>query len=661
MVKFIGVLFFGAISAHAATWIRYNQAGYTPGREKQAVVLSDTDISGDSWKIERDGKTVLTGTLGKGIPGDQIHFAQNFAYLIPFGSLKAPGVYVLSVPGAEPVRLTLAENPYALFASQALTHLREMRSGVKTSLHPTAHLGDSAAPVFVTDGNFSEGKWKSSRPLRKVDMRGGHYDAGDFIKFTLNEAYLAWHLLAAYEENPLFFTPSKNSLPPILEEAQTALIYLLKTFPDENTFIIQTGNGEDHEQGWRLPQNDPLDGKRPALAAISQVHMGFTAAALARGAKVFMPFNSALAAEFKEKAIAIYRRALKKDAIPYAYEMNNTNPFYRDLNEKDQMALAAAELFFLTHDSGYLEQAKLWAPGSASEVSWADQNFNANFRLALALAGAAGAKKRIIEEANRYGGYFPWNTPDYFTWASLHRWIGMANAKYLAERESGKNAPALFYGVLDYVFGNNNWGIAMIASENLPYGIQNIYNGIYRLTGAFPKGALSEGPGDRAMHNDMKKYFETALPPVNFFEPFNTEVSVFYDSRDDFMIQEATLTGQADLLFMLALASPKENIPPPKPGTFEPVPYREKQELAANRSRGAAALMIRKEEPLWLITAAPHLHVNFITIRDAHGNKAAKIFPDSKNRFFWNVKTIPPGIYEITPNGDKNQAVTVKR
>jgi len=485
-----------SLSAQAGVWVRINQAGYTPERNKTAVVLSDTDIAGKIWNLKKNDSTVLSGKIPTGKPGDDIYVAQAFSYSIDFSSLKEKGSYDLEVDGAQTQQVVVKDDPYSLFATQALMHLRAMRS---------SHLGDSAAIVS---------------PGRTIDMRGGHYDAGDYIKFTLTEAYLAWHLLRAYQENPSINT---------LDEAKYSLDYLLKTFPDENTFVIQVGDSKDHEQGWRLPKNDVLNGKRPAICALSRVHMGSTAAALALGAKVFKD------AKYREKAKAIYDRARKSDTQVTAYE----NDFYNDQTDEDNMALAAAEL----------GEINPYAPPSASEVSWSDWNAFANYRMAE--QGDEAAKKRLLVETSRYERDNIWNLPGDYTWGSLHRWIGMANVHSLAKKELSST----FLGVLDYVFGRNNWGIAMLASPNLPYSIRHVYNGIYRLTKVFPTGALSEGPADRATHLEMRKYFN--IPINNSFDKFNTSAAVFYDNADDFMIQESTIGGQGDLLLMLALARKK--------------------------------------------------------------------------------------------------------
>jgi len=557
----IAVLATLSFSTQAGVYLRVNQAGYTPDRVKTAIVLSDTDIAGHSWSLKSGEEVVLSGKIGTAQRGDDHHVAQSFYYTIDFSPIKTNGVYSLELAGAPIEQVRILSDPYSLYATQALMHLRAMRSGGDTRLHKASHLGDSAAIVYVAKGDWTNGAWHKTTPRRTVNMRGGHYDAGDYIKFTLTQAYLAWHLLTAYQENPSLFVKveSASDFPDILDEAKYSLDYLAKTFPDDHTFVIQVGDGKDHQLGWRMPDMDELDGKRPALCALSRVHMGSTAAALALGAQVFQRLDADAATIYGDKAKAIYARARQDDTQCSAFERDKTNDFYYDKTDTDNMALAAAELFRLTGQQSYLDHAMAYAPEAAKGVGWGSWNSFANHLLAK--LGDAEAKNRILEEVARYEPDNLWNSSsNRYNWGTLHNWIAMANIHLRTQRDlqGVTELTAPFLGVLDYVFGRNNWGIAMLASPDLPYSIRNIYNGIYRLTKEknkdfFPVGAMSEGPTSKNTHDRMKHYFSV---PVNSpFEKFNTAAVVFYDNDNDFVIQETTIIGQGDLLLMLALAS----------------------------------------------------------------------------------------------------------
>jgi len=281
--------------------------------------------------------------------------------------------------------------------------------------------------------------------------------------------------------------------------------------------------------------------------------MGYTAAALALGACVFGKIDVESAALYKNKAIAIYDRAKKSDTQVSAFERDATNDFYYDRKDADNMALAASELYRLTRNKKYLDDGKIYAPPVTYRVYWGEMNAFANYRLAE--HGDTAAKDRFFLETSRYKFNNIWNLPaKRYGWGSLPVWIGMANACFLAWRlDKKKDFPDPFIGVLDYAFGCNNWGIAMLASEDLPCSIRNIYSFVWHVLKTLPVGALSEGPADRETHDLLKRFFKT---PVNSpLEQFNTSACVFYDDAYDFMIQESTIWGQGTFILMLALAS----------------------------------------------------------------------------------------------------------
>jgi endoglucanase len=140
-------------------------------------------------------------------------------------------------------------------------------------------------------------------------------------------------------------------------------------------------------------------------------------------------------------------------------------------------------------------------------------------------------------------------------WGSLARWVGIANASRQTSRLHGPltENDALFWGIADYLFGRNNWGVSFLFNEEFPNTLRNLYSPAYKLLKKFPTGALSEGPGDRRLHDSLRKYF--TIPADDPFHRFNTSAAVFFDNDSDFMCQEATITAQADLVLLLTLAS----------------------------------------------------------------------------------------------------------
>jgi hypothetical protein len=553
-----------AAAVRAELHLRWNQAGYRPDHPKVLYALATEDLAQRAWVVKREGAPVLRGVFGPSIAavGDHTPFPYN--HTADFSALLEPGDYEFVTAGAAPARFRIAVAPHERLVPLPLLHLRRARSGSPdTGFRPLSHPGDARAPVFVPDGDPADGRWKPAEPGRTVDALGGWYDAGDYIKFTLNQAATAYHVLLAYRLNPALFAPAPGStaLPDVLDEARHGLEFLMKVHPDRDTFIIQVATSEDHYQGLRLPHEDKLDGRRPALCALSRVHMGAAVAALALGARTFGELGrSDDMARYSVMARKIYARALESDTVPTAFERAKTNDFYRDPDPTDQLAVAAMELFALTGDETYLAQARSFAPPAGEEVGWADWNWLANIALA---PHDASARQRLLDETAGYVRHArergaPWGLPSRYVWGSLARWVGIANATRETARKFGSRPEhdALFWGIVDYTFGRNNWGVSFLFDEQLPNTVRQIYSPVYRLLGVFPTGALSEGPGGRPLHDELSRYFK--LDPNDPFHRFNTPAGVFFDNNTDFMCQEATITAQADTVLFLVLASLRE-------------------------------------------------------------------------------------------------------
>ncbi len=551
------IVFFYSLAVSADPFIRYNQAGYVPDRQKSLIVMSSQDLKNQPWVIKSKDSVVLSGTVPASIAGIGSHTSHPFNHEIDFSSLKTMGDYDFSI-GITHAKIRIAADPYSVFITDALRHLKTGRSGSKDALnHGFSHGGDSAATVYVADGEPSKGKWVEATPHKTVDALGGWYDAGDYMKFTITIANTAYSLLEAYEANPKAFTKviSGSDLPDVLDEAQFGLSYLLKTHPTNDLFIIQIGNEPDHWQSLRLPENDALNGKRPALCAISPAHMGITAAALAKGARIFKSLGKdSIANVYLSKAIEIFNRAEQSDALKRpAYERGEINEFYKDDSNKDNMGIGAAELFITTADSSYFNAANTIFPPKASNwFSWANYNFSANKALApYSLQSQTAAINEIKFYTNNMDAV--WGIPTAYVWGAMLVWNGVgAAAAQLNRIIATPKAQELHLKMVDLLFGRNNWGLSFIASPRLPNTIHRCYNQVYRLKNLFPLGAVSLGPGDRTTYNDLVSDFGT--PPASPLDSFQTTDAVYYDYDRAYMCTETSISSQGYLIWMLAMA-----------------------------------------------------------------------------------------------------------
>ncbi len=531
--------------------------GYLPNQQKKIVVMSDEEINTTNWILTKNNEIILKGVLGQSVTGVGNHMPKPFNYSVDFSSVEDTGQYGFTA-GNKTVNFHINHSLTNFIPSEILRYFRVQRSGTKTALdHPISHKGDAACPVWK-QVDHSNSNWKLDENAPKVDMLGGWYDAGDYIKFTLTNAYSTYLMLLAYEMNPGLFSKTRNysesELNDLLDEAKWGLDYLMKTMSNDG-FIIQVGSADDHKQGDRLPNHDELNGSRQAYTAFSPTQMGYTSAALALGAKIFTSLGKTEEAnQYKTMAEKIF------DAATYfekpVWVEDGWEKFYYDQTSNDNMELAAIELYFLTQEKHYLSKAKMYAQkaGAAYWYSWGSINMIAHNRVLKYsesvlpyLKTDLDYFKNIAQEDNNL-----WGVPHQYTWSTLYSYFGVANSALLMQQNQNTDYAPLAINVLDYTLGKNNWGIAMVASENIPNAVQNIYSQVYRIkTKLFPTGAIAEGPGDKATHDRLKKYFKQ--PEHNSFDEFNTSQAVFYDNEHDFQTMETTICGLADGLLFFTL------------------------------------------------------------------------------------------------------------
>jgi endoglucanase len=555
-------------------WIRYNQAGYLPYSPKNMIVMSEKDLEGTSWKIFNDSnQAVLTGSLGKSVCGISPHTPKPFNYEIIFSGLTAAGNYRLELDNKDikPVEFRVDKAAYHFIIPEITRFLRAARSGTADTLfHEASHLGDGRAILYrPKDGKPETGLWEKVPGNRTFDMRGGWYDAGDYIKFTLTIAAATYFLLRAYEINPALFTKkySRSDLIDVLDEAKFGLDYLVKTFPGKEDFIIQVSGHLDHEIGWRLPENDTRDGQREAFSAISPVHMGLTSAALALGARLFDKTGYKTEANlYKKKAIAIFQRALQPDALKtgaFEFDPSGGFSFYRDTSNEDNMILGAVELYRLTNDSFYIKTAKKYAGKPGMKVYWGSLFLFAN--MALGKYDADSQKNAESEIASYISDAKSniWGVPSQYSWGSLADWTttgGGLGLYYLETKGQDAEVKKMMIDIVDYIFGKNNWGVSFFFCRDLPNSVRHIYSQLYQIKNVFPTGALSEGPAGREVHDRNLSFFKFK-PENEWTYEFNTAKAVFYDQGTDFVTQESTIFGQASVLLFLTTLHGSEQLP----------------------------------------------------------------------------------------------------
>ncbi|WP_328913414.1 MULTISPECIES: glycoside hydrolase family 9 protein [unclassified Streptomyces] len=431
----------GADTAQAATTglVRVNQAGYADGAAKEAFLLAHGKVSNASWKLlDSHGKVAAHGRTGgslgkwnKGYPA---------VYLIDFSKVHRHGRYHLVVGGAATASspaFTIGSRA-AVFgkpAADATAFFQAQRDGAHTvpgALHrKPAHLNDAKAAVYAwptfTDPDGDTIKAAPKKIGGPVDVSGGWFDAGDYLKFTETTSYAVAALQIAARQS--------GAHPPaaLTAEAQHGLDWLDKMWDEKTrTLYIQVGLGSGTDSGsvvgdhdvWRLPEKDDTDSAHPFLknrpvfragapgAKISPNQAGRLAADFALGAQRYARTSPAKARGYLRTAAQIYALADTKPGtlvttVPYGY--------YPETSWKDDLALGGAELALAAqklHDpraSQWLAQAAHWAKGHQSEagadtLNMYDTSALADLDLARALK-AAGRQHGLAVTYQQLIGY----------------------------------------------------------------------------------------------------------------------------------------------------------------------------------------------------------------------------------------------------------------
>ncbi|HEU5434657.1 MAG TPA: glycoside hydrolase family 9 protein, partial [Thermomicrobiales bacterium] len=288
--------------------IHVNQTGYVPALPKQAMVgyylgsLGEMPVTATNFQIvDADtGAAVFSGAL---TPRPDTGYSysptpyQN-VYQADFSAFTNAGEYELAVPGLGASHpFFIDDGAAAAFARAYELGLYEQRSGTATTLPWTrfTHAADHTAPasVPVPQSEFTNA-WNiiasygraanannppQTAPLltnaaaqlypfvntNPVDVAGGHFDAGDYSKYTWDSAQMIHALVFAADSLPgagaldnLGIPESGDGKSDLLQEAKWEADFLAKMQDADGGFYYLVYPRSREYEGNVLPENgDP--------------------------------------------------------------------------------------------------------------------------------------------------------------------------------------------------------------------------------------------------------------------------------------------------------------------------------------------------------------------------------------------------------------------
>lgn len=513
-------------------FIRANQLGFLPKDIKTAIIFSNENLEGQIASIRdlKNNRIVFKDSLGGNL-GALGNYSNHHS--LNFSSLIMRGRYQIEFNGTTSFPFEISNTVYDGMVDSLLLFLKVQRCGpTNPHLHKVCHLFDATSIV-------------GDETVLTADLTGGWHDAADYIKFTSTTAYTVYMLLFAYQFYPkkLEMDNDNNGAPDILEEARVGIDWLLRAQYSAGKLITQVQSMNDHNVGWRFPEDDPLSVDRPAFAGMGKNQIGLYSAALALAAQIWKQrfFDDGYSQKCLTAAKNIYAQIGNSPDL----DTSNTG-MYQDQKFYGKLALGAVELYNSTNEKKYLDEAYLFADSAKSDYwwSWGDINSIAHYKISKY---NARFKNYIFNNLIAFQNNLRTNIygePTAPTWGTTTTFMGAALSVLLWKEGSKDNTfDSLFYFVRDYVLGRNSWGKSFVFNFGSNFA-KNFHNQISYLNGGYLPGAVTAGPAPSEI---LKNY---NIERTNLSdEKFNSLDVKFYDDRADYVTNEPTIVTNATAIF----------------------------------------------------------------------------------------------------------------
>ncbi len=390
-----------ARGAAAVPPVQVDQTGYAPAGTKWVAVAA----SAPGFEVVRtaDGTVAFSGPLtlrrsADPASGDTV-YEGDFSPLTAVGSYR---IHVAGVGDSPPfvIHPGVADDLYR----KALKGLTYQRCGAAVSptvggawTHDACH--DEGAGIASWDWATTGGT-----PGGYRNTVGGWHDAGDYGKYSTNNAYTVGILLQAYERFPDRYVfddcgipESGNGVPDLLDETRWSLEWMLA--------MEDPGGGVRHREsianyaGDYLPEADPVT---RYYTSVSSDATAAQCAALALAARVYAGVDPAFAAACSTAAAGSWSwLQLHPARVPAGGFQNlygHTGATYVSGSDVSHRTWAAAEMFRLTGDAAARDYVDAhWGDGRTFNGVWYPDSWGDLANLAaFAYRDAPGATPAVV-------------------------------------------------------------------------------------------------------------------------------------------------------------------------------------------------------------------------------------------------------------------------
>lgn len=486
--------------------IKVNQVGYLTHESKIATI--EPEAKTKSFLIrDQEGKTVWRT---KHATTKKSPFSSKIRLEIDFSSITKPGRYTL-VAGRHQQSFIISSDPYTEALKASIKGYYYQRSGESLErkyageyTRPAAHL-DTHVMVHPTAAT-------TKRPAGTIiSSPKGWYDAGDYNKYIVNSGFTLGLILQSYQLHQdrfnslnLQIPESDNKIPDILDEMMYNLKWML-TMQDPTDGGVYHKLTTPNFEGFVMPED--CKQQRYVVQKTTTATLDF-AATMALAARIYQKFPEfqSFCQQAREAAERAYAWAVKHPTVYYDQDGNNKkfSPAiqtggYGDNHTEDEFFWAATELYLITSETSYLEQAKQFVPDEFSIPSWGNVAGLGIFQwVNQELLGTPDAGKLPMKEikeslkkkcdediqelaTSSFHSIFGNSAQDFHWGSNSESCLGRGIAQmyeYALTKDSKYRQAAL--STLDYFFGRNATGYCYLTG----FGTQRVMNIHHRISAA---------------------------------------------------------------------------------------------------------------------------------------------------------------------------------
>lgn len=408
--------------------LHVNQTGYLPAYPKEAMVgyylgsLGELDIgpepSGGTNSPAPPGFELLEADSGKRVFTGKLELRPDHGFTFPcyqrvweadFSAFKTPGEYRLFVPGlGTSYRFWISSDVAGAFARTYALGIYHQRCGMANALpftrfiHGPCHLAKAEVPTmsskfdFVNEclakmtADFKDNPRATAPQLKDVaaslypfvnpgpvDVHGGHHDAGDYSKYTINSAGFIHHLVFAADNFPgvnaldnLGLPESGDGKSDVLEEAKWEADFLARMQDaDGGFYFLVYPRDREYEDNVTPDHGDPQVVFPKNTSATAAATAALAQCASSPTFKREFPEAAAQYLAQAKKGWIFLQKAIAKFGQDGAYQKitHYGNEFMHD----DELAWAACELYLATGDQAYQKKLIEWLhPDDPGERRW---------------------------------------------------------------------------------------------------------------------------------------------------------------------------------------------------------------------------------------------------------------------------------------------------